>query len=178
MNDFNVGDEVRRIHANRSLPHRGMVIGDTDEVTEIVDDAISLKKFGTGHGPDQFELVRRTRHLPTTDTSWQFNSKHPEDINWDELTKDMSYKNPLLFIERGENFFVVVHMSLSTKARLVGDEAWEETVKNTLEYLPKGILFECDQANFSDWIKWAKQIKLAPWPDKDDQVVKVRVPTV
>lgn len=108
---------------------------------------------------------------------WQFNVISPEQINFDEISKDLSSSHPMAVVELdGENskdMWVIIHSSIVDKDFLLhgshGLFVGEVDIYGNL-------VVECfEESMIKTWTERVKGIKTAKWleEDRNKGVVKV-----
>lgn len=135
-----------------------------------------MKKCHTSSREGGFMVESKAVELAT---SWEFQSLSEVDLNPYEVAQDMSRKNPIILVTRGEGRWVFVDASLMVKFES------QDEVSGTPDYA-EGITFERFQIfrienDFSEWVNWAKVVKAADWAiGKEDgkQTVQVFVPVI
>ena len=103
---------------------------------------------------------------------WKFHIQSLHQIDFKEIERDLSYKNPVALVEAGEFYYVVVHESLLNKASLIG-MLYDTEYSYSVSVFPLD-----DKAEFNRVIKWAKNVKNAEWPDKHKTEVEVKIPKI
>jgi len=144
MNKFKVGDEIRRKDGGNIC----------NSATAVVTEVVSSNKFymnrSEGHRrPAEYELVNPIKKKPTT--KWQFQSRNPNDIDWEEIKKDVTRKCPLAVVRVGDKSWLIIHSSLARK---------RDTIYGAVH---KGgaLVQSCYTNNLSEYISQWKAIKQA-----------------
>ena len=113
----------------------------------------------------------------TLNSEWQFHSASVDDIDWDLIAYDLSKKNPMALVERGDKRYVVIHTTLLEKADLVDFHMPIDGMPITAGETSYTNVF-ITEAQFSDWVEWAKDVKQAEWPNRDKQIVNIHIPRI
>ncbi len=116
---------------------------------------------------------------------WSFNVRSNEIIDFNEISRCLSYASPIALVNAGEHSWVVVHKSISEKAvscnnrklEYKWDDLWE---KYSIDYLTYGTSFKVDKKDISSFIDLVKKIKACPFKKKvrSKSEVKVILPSV
>lgn len=100
------------------------------------------------------------------ETKWSFNSLSKLDIDYVEIAKELSKKNPLILIEvegrEVTNCGVLFHEYLKVKSETCLLPRPKGKVTNNIPNV--GFIVGCEKTDFSIWIDWAKRVKRAKWP--------------
>jgi len=102
---------------------------------------------------------------------WKFKVPVFCEIDFKLMSKDLNKKEPLMLVNVSTgNRIVLVHSSLLMKAKKLGIK------KPKGEKLYRGnrniLVIE---SQFSEWVDWAKEVKLAKWKNKPKYGIKVKV---
>ena len=111
----------------------------------------------------------------TKNNKWQFKILSNVDIDYEIIQSELTRKNPIALITFGEEKFVCIHKSIIDKSAIC-----RILLPNRIEKIVDGIVIYEIKGNFSEWIKWAKEVKNASWPwiMKNKQTVKIVLPTI
>ena len=111
-------------------------------------------------------------------TSWSFASISMLDIDYNEISKELSKANPMAIISAegkdDSSYGVMIHEFLTTKAEVCSlprPSGKTISVRNC-------IVVKITKEDFSEWIAWAKVVKGAAWPKKFKRKAKVKVTLV
>lgn len=153
----------------------------------------SLQKLGSS--PNIIKYVKEINmKAQANDKSWSFHSTHTQDIEWDDIFKSLTRKNPVAIVNIGDKIFCVcVSKQFIRKLNALVeymDEAaisiYEDFFKNSRPQIPSntsisgGYMFRMKQQEISKFIKTMKEIRRLEWPktDRTDAVVTVTLPTI
>lgn len=110
--------------------------------------------------------------------TWRFKVASRTQIDWEKIAADLSYAQPLAFVDVDKDSYVIVHNSLLEKAELVDKRISPHPKVDN--YLDKATVYYLEESERSGVVARAKRVKEAQWPEdfRDGGEVVVTVPKV
>jgi len=119
--------------------------------------------------------------------NWKFKSVHPKDIDFEELGASVTRQNPMALV-RGQyatekvtidENYVVVHKSLYDKSLVANIDTPNFMLTNFRETQAGHRVYgNVPTKDLAEWVKWAKEVKAAPWHNEDRRKVTFEVDLV
>ncbi len=166
--EFNIDSRVKVLEQSRFYCEIGTILAidrDLDYIRVQLDNRFDPVNFHGVFSRDTstLALLNHNKHKLNT---WKFHSTNINDMDLVLLNSELSKKNPLLLIERGDKKYVMIHNFLVNKSKLTGIKSpiYDRILSTKLLLI---------QDNFSVWVDWAKKVKHSKWVISDKCLVKV-----
>ena len=135
---------------------------------------------------DRLQFMKEKINKSKNKLQYEFVVQNPLMINFDEISKEISKKNPIAYITiQNELKFAIIHSSIIKKAEIIGlpfpDPDHITIFKHKKKYsifrLKK--IFDKYEPEFRAITKWVKDVIDTDWNTaKEEKTVKVIVPNI
>lgn len=135
-----------------------------------------VNEYTSYHSVEEEECLENLRKLQEDKymkgevNSWTFQSPSPDYIDYEEISKDLSYASPIILIRSGSLVSVLVYYKLVEKS---GEDYDWDLVGNNF-YMSHCV----NEKEFSSWVEWAKEVKERPWSNAGKTTVTVSIPKI
>lgn len=189
---FKPGDRVS-IHPNRIDPQKSNIkpidVGIflcynmyEEDIVRTVRVAFLDDNNWEGKEDDIYLVVKKDKENENETKSWTFNSLSTLDIDYTEIWKELSKKNPLILIEEkgkdNSKYRIAIHKYLRLKGDVCDLPFPIRKDKRLYTIDDIGYFTLCEKSDFSAWVSWAKAVKNAPWPKEYKRKAKIIVTQV